>query len=262
MVRNNPMLLLTGLSVLLAALLSTPGATAEPVVRTHVGETKAVGNGYVRTWVTTDAKGTPLAIGIVLTDRALIGLPDAHTEFALALPAGVTPAPYNHFALDWNPQGHIPPGVYDVPHFDVHFYFYTPEERAHVTATGEDIAVAMKAPPAGYLPEGYLLAPESAEPHMGAHAVNTASPEFHEHPFAATFIYGYYNGGLTFLEPMVTRAFLQQRQAFQQPVVQPQFFARGGYYPMRYAIRYQPAKRQTVIALQGLTLRTATPVMP
>ena len=24
--------------------------------------------------------------------------------------------------LNWNPHGHIPPGIYDRPHFDVHFY--------------------------------------------------------------------------------------------------------------------------------------------
>jgi hypothetical protein len=24
--------------------------------------------------------------------------------------------------LNWNPHGHIPPGVYDLPHFDFHFY--------------------------------------------------------------------------------------------------------------------------------------------
>jgi hypothetical protein len=28
----------------------------------------------------------------------------------------------NREPINWNPMVHIPPGVYDLPHFDVHFY--------------------------------------------------------------------------------------------------------------------------------------------
>jgi hypothetical protein len=34
--------------------------------------------------------------------------------------------------LDWNPRGHIPDGVYTVPHFDVHFYLITREQREEI----------------------------------------------------------------------------------------------------------------------------------
>ena len=30
--------------------------------------------------------------------------------------------PFKWVLLNWTPHGHIPPGVYDTPHFDVHFY--------------------------------------------------------------------------------------------------------------------------------------------
>ena len=37
---------------------------------------------------------------------------------------------------------------------------------------------------------------------MGVHAVNPSAPEFHNQPFTATFLYGYYNKQQTFIEPM------------------------------------------------------------
>jgi hypothetical protein len=33
---------------------------------------------------------------------------------------------FNHIVMSWNPIGHQPEGVYDVPHFDVAFSTITP----------------------------------------------------------------------------------------------------------------------------------------
>src|SRR5512138_147636 len=86
------------------------------------GESKAVGNGTAYSWVTLDAEGNPSAIGINLTKSALSGLPeDRVTEYILQLPKEASATAYNHIGLDWNPKGHEPQGIYDKPHFDVHF---------------------------------------------------------------------------------------------------------------------------------------------
>jgi hypothetical protein len=45
-------------------------------------------------------------------------------EYVLPLPDAVArraDVPFKWVLLDWNPGGHVPPGVYDVAHFDVHF---------------------------------------------------------------------------------------------------------------------------------------------
>ena len=46
-------------------------------------------------------------------------------EYVLPLPDAVArraDVPFKWVLLNWNPVGHVPPGVYDVAHFDVHFY--------------------------------------------------------------------------------------------------------------------------------------------
>ena len=40
----------------------------------------------------------------------------------LTFPEQASATPFKWLMLNWNPQGHIPPGVYDVPHHDFHFY--------------------------------------------------------------------------------------------------------------------------------------------
>jgi hypothetical protein len=53
--------------------------------------------------------------------------------------------------MDWEPHGHPPPGVYDVPHFDFHFYMITPEERA-----GIDGSTGGQDPAAEFVPAHYV----------------------------------------------------------------------------------------------------------
>ena len=104
------------------------------------GEARLIGNGAAWTWVECDAKGTPLRMGITFTETVLSGLPaeSASTgqddwEHPLPLPAQADAAPFTHITMNWNPHGHIPPGVYDVPHFDSHFYIINPAEWEQIT---------------------------------------------------------------------------------------------------------------------------------
>jgi hypothetical protein len=48
-------------------------------------------------------------------------------------------------------------GIYDAPHFDSHFYLMSQERRDRITATGEDLAKAHKAPATELMPLGYIL---------------------------------------------------------------------------------------------------------
>ena len=90
---------------------------------------------------------------------------------------------------------------------------------------------------------------------MGAHAVDTATPELRGDPFTSTFIYGYYNGRMTFVEPMISTAFLKTKTNFTAPVKQPAAYPRRGYYPTRYSVTYDPKREEYSVALEGLVLR-------
>lgn len=228
---------------------------------TFVGEAKPIGNGTVRSWVTTGADGKPTAIGVTFTEPALSGLPPSltpgliWTEFLLPLPPEASATGFDHVGLNWNPKGHDPEGVYNVPHFDFHFYLISPAERERITTRGDDLERVRKPLPAEFVPEGYVLAPASEEPGMGLHWVEPHSHEFHGKAFTHTFIYGSYNGRMIFLEPMITKAFLETRPNITVPIKLPAKYQKPGYYPTRYSVKYDPESREYTVSIDGLTLR-------
>ena len=233
-------------------------------VQTVLGDVLPVGDGTARSWVQLDGQGKPTRVGITLTEAALSGLPADATpglvwmaEYILALPSEETLLPFNHIGLNWNPRGHIPNGIYNVPHFDVHFYLITPDERRNITARGDDLDKIRKAPSAEHVPDGYIFAPESEEPGMGGHWVDPVSHEFHGHDFTTTFLYGTYDGQIIFYEPMITKAYLETKPDVTMPLKVPKRYARTGYYPTSYSIRYDAKRKEYTVALEGLTLRTA-----
>lgn len=224
-----------------------------------------MGNGTAYAWIKSDSEGNPESVGVTFTESALDGLPadkpnngfDGY-EFPLALPKGdaLAKTPYDHVALDWNPKGHIPPGIYDVPHFDVHFYMNPISERQKITLEGEDMARCQLKPDAKFLPDGYMYAPGSEYKYMGSHWVDTSSPELSGKPFTYTFIYGSYNGQVVFWEPMVTVEYLKSKPNLVVPIKQPKAYQRAGlYYPTSYTIRYNPQRHEYVVALEGFKKR-------
>lgn len=251
------LILITGTAVLRMepGTGAPPAPAPPPALRLFTGESKAVGQGTVTSWVLLTAEGQPSAIGMTLSEEALTALPDVATEYALALPPQARDTPFKELALNWQPHGHIPPEIYDVPHFDLHYYLLTPEARGRITARGADLARIRKSPPAAAIPQGYVFAAGSEEPYMGGHWVDLSSPEFHQHPFTATLIYGFYNGRMAFIEPMVSLAFLQTKPAFSAPIAQPTQYPAPGYYPTAYAIRYDAPRRQYLFILQGMVAR-------
>lgn len=246
-----------GLAVLLAAGLlcgSLAPVCAAGVTR-HEGAKVKVGNGSAYTWLLDDGLGNPLAIGISVTDAALAGLPATDAEYLLPLPRQAQATPFKHVVLNWNAHGHIPPGIYDVPHFDFHFYIITSAERALITGTGEDLARAMRMPATGAIPQGYIGPEGTFEPHMGWHWIDPTSPEFHGQPFTQTFIYGFYNGQMAFIEPMATTAYLATHPFVSRALALPTLYPITGYYPTGYAISYDARRTETSLSLWGLTKR-------
>ena len=244
------MLLIIGLGLIFAGCVEK-----QPESGTFVGETKSLGNGMVRSWVTLGDDGNPTAIGLTFTEAALSGLPTENsTEYDLALPEQASAMPFNHIGIDWNPKGHEPPGIYDKPHFDFHFYMISPGERNNITATGEDMARLSKNVSPEFIPAGYVPIPGGV-PRMGAHWFDPASPEFNNQSFTKTFIYGFYDGKMIFLEPMITKAFLETGQNTTDNIKLPAKYPKKSYYPTRYSVKYDAAAKEYTLSLEGMTLR-------
>jgi hypothetical protein len=250
---------------LLAIVLLTAGAGSNPKTPasvTRYGPAVVMGKGTARSWVKYDEQGVPRAVGLAVDEAALKGLPTTSNgkgccegeEYLLELPADA-PAPFNHIAVNWNPQGHEPAGIYDKPHFDFHFYMMKKSERDQITLSVDDAKRAGRPLPENAMPEGYVLIPETARPRMGAHMVNPKGREFQGKPFTRTLIYGAYDGKMTFIEPMITKAYLESKPNQTELLALPKQYPSAGYFPTAYTVKWDPSNREFLIALEGLTLR-------
>ena len=225
---------------------SSGKASQAEKLNTFYGHQVQVGDGRVRTFVTISHTGVPQEIGIEMTEGALGGLPMHHTNFVLPLhkkAAEVTP--FDHVYFNWNPHGH-PPFFFETPHFDAHFYMVSIEERMQVSTTSP---LMEQIPPPPYWPQGFVPTP-GGEAQMGKHWINPASPEICcGQPFTHTMIWGSYAGELTFVEPMVTQAFLQSGASVQVPFGQPaQVMLTGTYYPTSYNVYERDGKHYITLS--------------
>lgn len=201
------------------------------------GDALEMGEGEVRTYVTHSGDGVS-ALGLYFTAGTWEGLPspeeEPHAHFALDFPAAAGATPFVWAGVDWAPEGHPPVEVYDVPHLDVHFYLVD-QETVHAIPPDADYQVALAA---DQHPPGYVRSNEVV-PMMGEHLVDPTAPEFQGEPFTHTFIWGAYDGNLTFYEPMVTVDYLTDlTDGERADIAMPEAFAQAGEYPTKYAIRY------------------------
>jgi hypothetical protein len=250
------------------------------------------GQGTAATYAEVDAAGRPVAIGIALSPPALEGLPagsDMHHctgraadgsvaaqtrciatfEHALPLPDDVAARadmPFKWVLLNWNPRGHIPPGIYDLPHFDVHFTIAPIAEIFAIQAGDcgpegvrcDQFARGKKAVPANYVPADFRDV-DAVVPAMGNHLIDVSGEEFHGHAFGRSFIYGVYDGRVTFYEQMVTRAYLLAKPDGCMPIKLPRAYAVAGYYPTTTCTRHDPRTGNFLISMEGFVLRDASP---
>lgn len=218
---------------------------------TFYGPAKPFATGVARAFVTMNHSGEPTEIGITFSERMLDNLPHHMEEFTLELPNKTAGLAFDHIDLGWNPSGHEPPGVYDLPHFDMHFYMITPQEKMQIT--DPDKAEILPSPE--YWPENYVPTPGFV-PMMGKHWLNLLSNEAQGKTFDQTFIYGSYNGEFIFYEPMITVDYLKKRSDATYTIFQPAQFQRTGfYYPTSYSINYDEIRKIYTVKLGGMVLR-------
>jgi hypothetical protein len=257
---------LTIVSIGIATACSSSSAP-DSKANTFFGPSLTLGQGTARAWLEVDATGAPSALGITMSELALSGLPATAVPpnptaamVSLGLPDQAKVTGFDHAEVGWNPQGHEPPQLYGAPHFDVHFYMVSTATQMAILPNDPQYATkAANFPTATYIPAGYVPPPGAAVgnaiPQMGLHWTNTAAPELNGQAFTNTFIYGSWDGRFIFLEPMITKAYLESHPNVTTPIAQPTSWAASGYYPTTYTVKYDPTTKEYRFVLGGLTKR-------
>ncbi len=214
----------------------------DPDPDTYYGSQVSMGNGTARSFFTVAKDGTPLNIGVEITDNALDNLPtdpeefDASTFLLQVDQHAKDLTPYDHITINWNINGHEPTGIYDLPHFDVHFYQITVAEQNAIPPYQVDPSGFDNLPQPAFIPTGYFRSPGGV-PQMGTHWGDVTAPQFNGQPFTYTMTYGSYNGNVAFLEPMVTLEYLKSGTTFEKEIRQPlQFSPTNKWYPTTYSV--------------------------
>ena len=283
----------SALTVVVALLLTGSASTAPNAAPDRVtGWRVQLGKGDVASFADLQETGAPKTIGIAISADALASLPSepsdrhhcfdrdgdgvtdyttecAHThEFVIPLPDAVSQrddVPFKWVLLNWNKHGHMPPGIYDVPHFDVHFFIQSIEDvfAIHDGPCGPELVncdhfATAKLP----LPDG-LMHPDfkdvdAVAPAMGNHLIDLSGHEFHGMPFTASWIYGAYGGRVTFYEQMVALDYLQTRPNSCSAIKSPPSVAVAGYYPTQRCVRYDAGTAAYIVSLEGFVYREAS----
>ena len=283
----------TGLAAAFALLLMACGSGARSAEADRtLGWRASVGKGEVVSFAEWEQHGAPRAIGIMISADALASLPSEHSdghhcfdrngdgvtarpaecfethEYVIPLPDAVnrrSDIPFKWVLFNWNLHGHAPPGVYDVPHFDVHFYM-TPIADAlaiHAGPCGPEFVdchhfdLAKVPLPAGLMHPDYSDV-DGVAPAMGNHLIDLGGREFHGEPFTRTWMYGAYGGRITFYEEMVTLAYLLSRPDSCAAIKSPPAVAASGYYPTQRCVRYDANANAPIVSIEGFVYRQAS----
>ncbi|MFA9502769.1 hypothetical protein ACERIM_08290 [Natrinema sp. H-ect1] len=246
----------------------------------HWGESDEAGG--LRTYATTDPEGRLSSLGVHVGGDALMAFDEgehaAHLHFPETTDDGaeIDSHQFTHMGFHYNPQGHAPPGVYDVPHFDCHFYMMAedavegisggPLESTPLPFVGlADYDVPADQFPPEYTFEEHRLIVEG----MGEHLLDGTAPEFRGEAFTHTNVYGAYDpsidpaqpadtevitlegervelpvyegdgdGRVHFVEPMVTTDFLRDglEEETAVDIATPEVFFEADEYPTAYAM--------------------------
>ncbi len=258
-----------------------------------MGAEVKLGDGTVSSFARFDRKGTPLAIGVIFSSGAFQNLPTAHSdehrcgdfdgdgtiqpegeclgwhEHVLPLPPEASrraEIPFKWVLVNWNNRGHAPPHIYGLPHFDIH-YFMESIENTFALMPGpcgpeflrcDQFERAVRPVPSNYMHRDFSNV-DAAAPAMGNHLVDLSSPEFHGSVFDRTWIYGAYDGRITFYEEMVTRDFLTNRPNTCFPIKSVPAVEVAGYYPTQSCFRFDPRTNAQAVTMEGFVYREAEP---
>lgn len=257
---------------------------------THLkGAVVELGEGQVETFADFTPGGTLIKLGVHFSEGAVNSPPASLTdgnrcfdhngngkiepekecshwhEKVIPLPSDLSRnanIPFKWALVNWNPHGHIPPGVWNKPHFDVHFYMEQIED-IFALKRGEcgpefmrcdQFEIAIKPVPKQYMHPDYINV-KAAAPAMGNHLVDTTAAEFHGEPFTRSWIYGSYDGRVIFYEEMLAQDYMQSQPNDCYPIKTTPEVALSGYYPETVCSRVDEETGGVNVTLEDFVYR-------
>ncbi|HEX5323514.1 MAG TPA: hypothetical protein VFW40_06990 [Capsulimonadaceae bacterium] len=220
--------------------------------RTVLGSSQRVCGAPVTAWARVGADNRVLAAGVTIPLSVMQNPPEkpgngpVGAVAVVRFPKIVRDTTYfNHFEMQWNPHGHPPACCFGLPHFDFHFYGIPASEEW--TFKFRD----PKAPAADRMPAGYVYpGADQCVPNMGVHAVRPGDIN-PKHAFIVNMVAGFYDGQMNFIEPMVTREYLLNKQNFTLPVPMPKVLGRHTLYPTRFQGIYNKKAKSYELIFSG-----------
>jgi hypothetical protein len=215
--------------------------------RTILGDATMVDGNLIVTWAKVTSDDEIMKVGVTIPVNLFDNQPTepgdgpAGAIASVVFPDLVRETTYlNHIELHSNPHGHeTAPGNANpernrVPHFDFHFYAIDEDLVWLIPAQSPPLPAV----PAEQLPAGYLQ-PGRSVLQMGRHSAPLTAvldPGF----LIADMIAGFLPGGdeMHFVEPMISRDLLLQRNDFELPVPVPAAFGRTMLYPTKFEAEY------------------------
>lgn len=236
----------------------------------HEGESTAVGDGKVTAYVTTTPRGAVSSLGVHIDDAAMEAFGDGEVVANLDFPTETTDGveldthQFTYLRFEYLPEGHIPKGVYDVPHFDFIFFMLDEEIIEGINANPAQYSIPKAQMPADHIRPPLADTDGDGEPDaplveakLGEPITDPAFSEYQEDgKFTQTHLYGAYDpdgdgvGELMRFEPMITADYVDRVLANdllqgnaplaigqQVELKTPAEYATADEYPTAYGLR-------------------------
>lgn len=217
----------------------------------YYGDSISLGNGGVRTWVIVDSEGNPSVVGATFREGTLDNLNNFEEYFSIPMPKEAYNTLFDHLFFVWVVNGHVP--FWFAPHFDLHFTMVSESEREGVIPGADAIPLPDK-----YIPQDYKSDnghTGDAIARMGVHWWDNTTPEANGGLFTTTMLFGVYHGAITFIEPMISKTYLESQPTVTLDIKQPLSYQRSGYWPTKYSITYDANSKEYHITLEAFVKR-------
>jgi len=220
-----------------------------------VGEPALFNGQNAVAWALQSPDGTLSEVGITLGLDAVRTI-ETSAALYLELPEqGVAHTFFDHVVVNFEANGH-PSEVYEVPHFDLHFYGVPLSEQLQVTCIDEPMPSADSLPPSYIIPSTAESPSGTCVPEMGVHALDFSAPELSPTdpaPFEHHLVIGFHDGELTFIEPMIAQEILQDEFGLTLPVPRPEVLGQSTEWPARWTLAMDPETSEIHIAFRDFS---------
>lgn len=150
--------------------------------------------------------------------------------------------PFKSFSLMYLPMGHVPAGVYDVPHWEWHLHTITEAEVDGINCANNAV------PPKEQLPANSVCLPTCLEK-LGMHGFNLNVPEFNGERFDHGVYAAYYDAKFIAVEPKILSSTLLTQPTFTMNSWDPTPLGPAGKYPKSWNVSYNADEDAVVLTV-------------